>query len=424
MKLETHVVRFGWNNKNVLAWPFLFSLFSLLNLNTGARAEEVITSSLSSPTQTISQQSEPSEFQVFAPVPFSSQDQPFQWGPVVARPHVSYQYLHGSGIQSTPTNQYTTDIHEVSPGITIDLGTHWALDYTPTLRYYSDNHFKDEFNNAVSLTGNNAYQDWVFGLSQSYESSSSPLVETATQTDREIFLTALSASYAINEKMSLDMDLYQNLLFAANFQSFRDWSTMDWFNYQFWPRFNVGIGAGLGYVNVDAGPDQTYEHLSGRINWRATDKLSFQVNAGFEERQFLGGGAGSLFNPTFGAAIQYQPFEANRISLNANRSVSSSYFQDQVTENTSVSCNLNQRLLGKFYLDLSAGYGVTKYVGSTTSTTVDREDDSPNFSARLSRSILKRGTVSVFYTYSKTSSTAPGYSFNSNQVGFSVRYSY
>jgi len=49
-------------------------------------------------------------------------------------------------------------------------------------------------------------------------------------------------------------------------------------NYQFWPRLTAGVGAGFGYVNVDTGSDQTYEQLLARVNWRPTDKLSFQIN--------------------------------------------------------------------------------------------------------------------------------------------------
>jgi hypothetical protein len=274
------------------------------------------------------------------------------------------------------------------------------------------------------LTGATDYEDWTFGFSQSYASSDSPNIQTGVQTSQEIDATALTASYAFNSKMSLDMGLYQNLQFAEDFQNSRDWSTMEWLNYQFWPRFNAGIGAGAGYVNVDVGPDQTYEQAAGRINWRATDKLSFQVNAGFEDRQFLSSGSDALISPTFGAAIQYQPFEVTKISLNANRAVTPSYFQDQDSENTSVSCDLNQRLLGKYYLDLNAGYNMTEYVSSAAAGSANPDNDYYTFNARLSRSILKRGTLAIFYQYSGNSSTEPGFTYSGSQVGIEIGYKY
>ena len=170
--------------------------------------------------------------------------------------------------------------------------------------------------------------------------------------------------------------------------------------------------------------DQTYEQLQGRVNWRATDKISFSINAGFEERQFQTGGQGALFNPLFGAAIQYQPFSQTRISLNANRTVQPSYFQDQVQENTSVTADLNQRLLQKFYLDLSVGYTSVDYEGTTGLVGGDRTDNYYFLNARLSHKFLKRGTIAIFYQHTENSSSQPGFGYSSNQVGLEVGYSY
>ena len=427
MKSKKRIARSARKNKSIRIWPG--TLFGLLILSRMAETQQVIMPQpqFSGAVEPVWQQSETNEFEVFNPegtTSLSRQDQPFRWGPVTARPHVLYRFLYANGIQSSPGNQQNTVIQEISPGIVFDIGTHWALDYTPTLRFYSNHRFQDEFNNSVTLAGRTAYDDWLFGFSQSYASSDAPEVQTGTQTSQEIYSTALTASYAFNSTVSLDMGLYQNFQFTGNLQNSRDWSTMEWLNYQFWPRFNAGIGAGVGYVNVDVGPDQTYAQSAARINWRATDKISFQINAGFEDRQFLNSGTGDLLSPTFGASIQYQPFDATKISLNANRFVAPSYFQDQVTENTSVNCDLSQRLLGKYYLDLNAGYNMTKYVASASAVTANRDDDYYTFSARLSHSFLKRGTVALIYQYSRNSSTTPGFTYSSSQVGIEIGYRY
>src|ERR1700722_3122015 len=180
------------------------------------------------------------------------------------------------------------------------------------------------------------------------------------------------------------------------------------------PRLNAGIGAGAGYANVNTGPDQTDEQLQGRVNWRTTDKISFEVNAGFEDIQFLASGMSDLLNPTFGAAIQYQPFKDTQISLNASETTSANSLSFQgfvintnhisvveitqggATENTSISCNLNQHLLEKLSLNLGVGYTKTKYTDSISasvgSISQNRVDDYSFFSASLSRPFLKRGT--------------------------------
>jgi Putative beta-barrel porin 2 len=367
-------------------------------------------------------------------------DEPFHWGLLTLRPHVFYSLTYGDGLESSPSNHQSTAINEISPGMLINIGRHWTLDYTPTLKYYSNRHFQDSLDQSVVLTGGTSYGDWTFGISQSYASTSDPQVETATQTPTETYSTALNASWQFGDQMSVDFNLQQDFQFTSQpvglggtnsqFNSFqnleentREWSTLEWLNYQFAPRLDAGIGAGVGYVSVETGPDQTYEQLRGRVNWRATDKISFEVNAGFEDRQFQTGGEGDLFNPLFGAAIQYQPFEQTRISLDASRSVVPSYFQDQVQENTSVSADLNQRLLQKFYFDLSVGYTSVDYEG-TTGLGGSRTDNYYFLNARLSHPFLKRGTLAIFYQHTENSSSQRGFGYSSNQVGLEVGYSY
>jgi hypothetical protein len=361
-------------------------------------------------------------------------DEPFHWGLLTLRPHVFYSLIYADGLETSPSNHQSTAINEISPGMLVNIGRHWSLDYTPTLTYYSNRHFQDSLDQSVLLTGGTSYGDWNFGLSQSYASTTDPLVETAAQTPTETYNTALTALWKFGDRMSVNFGLQQNFQFTSSspglggsanqaLDNSRDWSTLEWLNYQFAPRFDAGVGAGVGYVGEDAGPDETYEQLQGRVNWRVTDKISIQANAGFEEMQFQTGGAGGLFNPVFGAAIQYQPFEQTRISLNASRTVEPSYFQDQVQETTSVSAGLNQRLLQKFYFDLDVGYSSDDYAG-TTGLGETRTDNYYYLNARLSHQFLKRGTLAIFYQHTENSSSQPGFGYSSNQVGLEVGYSY
>jgi predicted porin len=298
------------------------------------------------------------------------------------------------------------------------------LDYTPTWTFYSNKQFRDTLDHSVVLNGGTAYGDWVLGLSQSYVSSDQPLIETGGQTAQETYSTAITASYRFGRAMSVDLAVNQNFTFTENFTNSREWSTMDWLNYQLWPRFDIGIGVGGGYVDVSPGTDMTYEQYQGRVNWRATDKISFQVHGGLEDRQFLDAGTGDLINPLYGATVQYQPFEATTLSLSANRAVSTSPFQNEVTENTDLSGSLNQRLLERFNLSLGAGYHTRKYIVSAAGFPAGRKDEYYSFNARLSTTFLKRGTIAATYQFSNNSSSVAGYGYSSNQFGFEVGYRY
>jgi len=380
---------------------------------------------------------------------FASQEtaptMPLQLGPVIMHPHLDYQLLYGSGIESSPGQRQNSVIQQFSPGVLFNLGDHWTLDYTPTLYFYSSSNLRNNVNESAQLGWGTAYNDWFFSGSQSYGSSSSPNAETAAQTDQEIYSTMFNASYQFNDKMSLDMGFNQifnyvgsggsstNLL--QNLTNSRGWSTMDWLNYEFWSRFNAGLGFGFGYNQQDGSPDSIYEQYQARVNWRATDKISFQLGGGLQDQQYLGGGASALLTPILNAIIQYQPFEQTKLSVSAGRAVNPSLFQNQVTENTQIMGDLNQRLLGRLYLDLSGGYSTTKYLSSAGSSSAassaGRKDDYYIFNARLNYIVLKRATVSIFYGYSDNAShqsgfatSGSGFAYTSRQVGFEIGYRY
>lgn len=404
--------------------PIFVGVLSGLLLNRHVQAQSVLPSAPAPDTTPVALLSaESDEMDVFAPAT-QTESEPFRWGPVTLRPHPFYEFLYGSGILVNPGQSVDTTIQQISPGFLINVGSHLTLDYTPTLTLYSNNNFKNTFENAAGLTWGGAYNDWVFGASQSYAASSAPTVQTGTQTSQENYLTTVSASYNFNSKMSVDLGANQNFNFADQFDSYREWSTLDWLNYQFWPRLSVAAGIGLGYDDVQASPDMLFEQYQARIQWRATDKVSFQLHGGVEDRQFLSGGQSDLISPVFDGTIQYQPFEVTKLSLTAQRSVAPSYFQNQTTENTSFSGDLNQRLLENFYLDLTGGYEITKYTAAATGIAVNREDDYYFLNVKLSCTFLKRGNVAVFYQLGDNSSTLAGYGFNTHEIGFQISYRY
>jgi hypothetical protein len=351
------------------------------------------------------------------------------WGPVGIRPHAFYRLLYGDGIANADSNHVATAVQEVSPGILLSLGDHWTLDYTPTWRFYSSADFQDTLDHNVRLTGGAAYENWNFGLSQGYSLSSAPLVETGTQTETEDFSTGLNATYRFNSQMWMDLTLNQNIVSAQNFSTnaqnfndYKEWSTVDWLNHQFWPGLNGGLGVSLGYVDGQSTNDMAYERLELRSQWRMTDKFSLHAEGGFEVRQFLQPGGDTIINPIAGAGIQYEPFEQTRISLTADRVVTTSYFEGQATETGNIRGNLNQRLLGFLFLDLGGGFSKVRYVSS--SATANRTDDYVTFNARLSTDFLKRGHAAVFYQFADNSSSESRVSFSSNQVGLELGFHY
>jgi hypothetical protein len=133
-----------------------------------------------------------------------------------------------------------------------------------------------------------------------------------------------------------------------------------------------------------------------------------------------------LISPIFSFSAQYSPFEVTTLSLSASHTVSPSFFSDQVSESTSISAGLHQRLLGKLSLDLSGGYATSTYSASSTapSNANISNYDTTTFGARLSIPVLKRGTAAVFYSMNYNSSAAATYNYTTTQVGLELSYRY
>jgi hypothetical protein len=350
--------------------------------------------------------------------------QPFLVGPIVLHPHVSYQFLYGNGVQSGPGMPHSVITQNVSPGLTAALGKNWALDYTATWSFYSNPAFQNSFNQAATLQGGFRYGDWVFGLGQTYSRTDSPLIQTGQQTEQETFSTGLGASYHFNSVLSVDLGASQNFTYYDKFTNTRSWSTMDWLNYQFWPRLDASIGVGGGYDNVSVGPSDTYEQYQARVGWRATDKIGFQVHGGLEDLQYLNSTIGDLITPIYGADVAYKPFEFTALSFDASRGISPSPFAGQDTETTALTSSLNQRLLKRLYLNVGGGYNWAAYMATSTALAVNRRDQGYSIGANLSWTFLERGTAALTYQHSGNSSTAPGFSYTSEQYGFSLGYRY
>lgn len=349
---------------------------------------------------------------------------PYKWGPVTLYPHLLYRFLYGDGIEVSQGVRASTYENDVSPGLLFDLGKLWTLDYTPTWTLYSNHQFTDTLDQAVNLNGGTTYGDWILQFSQSYDYINQPLIETGGQTTQQTFSTAFTASYHFGSRMQLDSTPSQTLQFTKDFSDSREWSDDEKLHYLFSKHLDAFVALGLGYVEESGSSDMNYITPSMGIACHPSDKISAEIDAGFEDRQFLGSGASDLVTPVFDASINYQPVTTTKFAVNGTREVDVSPFQDQVTKTTNLSADLNQRLLQHFYLDASLGQEWVDYVSSVSNASPERDDKIYTAKVNLSTTFFSRGTVSVFYEDSHDSSTTSGFSFTSHQVGFEIGYRY
>ncbi|OGV54766.1 MAG: hypothetical protein A2X49_08160 [Lentisphaerae bacterium GWF2_52_8] len=377
----------------------------------------------------------PEDFITVAPFPLPA-TQALTWGPVNIYPKLFYGLYHGNGIQTAPGQQVKTASHVISPGIFLSLGDHWTLDYAPTKTVYVSEKVRDTFDHSVRLSGGTRYENWIFKIEQTYNSSSSPLRETASQTQRELYATVFRLYNPFSKDMAWESEVHQNFQFLEQSpdvtaapqplqKNSREWSTLNWVNYQLWPGANVAIGPGIGHISVDPeGVDMTYERLLARMRWKLTDRVYVVVQGGGENWQFANSPVSDQLNPTYMTMLQYAPVETTWLGLVYEHVMSPSYFEGLVTETSTARVFLQQRLLQKLKVIVGAQYGEIEYKASQANA-ITGTDNFYSVETRLVTPFIGRGTISAMWQFGRNSSTRPGgFGVESSQIGMEVQYQF
>jgi hypothetical protein len=351
---------------------------------------------------------------------------PFQWGSWDLRPHLSYGFTYGDGIQATPGHPMNTVIQDVAPGIFADLGTHWTVDYTPTWTFYSSHAFHNSLDHAANLAGATEYQGWVFQLTQSYATSHAPLVETGTQTGQQTDSTSLDAKHRLGSELSFEEIATETYESASGlFPSVNDWSSQEQLKYSPTPQFDASLGLVVGYTDVSGGTLMLYLRPQVTFEWRPSKKLTWDAHGGIENRRFLYRTMSALNSPVVGSSVRYQPFENTTLTGGVDRDQAYSFLEEQVNLTTSWSASAEQRL----FQHLLAGGQVElqkNTVGASLFATGPAQTNKvESYSVRLGTvSLLRRARVTVSYEGTRNTSNLPGLDFTSHQVRFEVGYRY
>jgi hypothetical protein len=370
-----------------------------------------------------------------------------QWGALHLHAHAGYQFLYGSGIHSQPGKSTDTFTHTLTPGLSLTVGPHVSLGYSAAIRFYSERDFHNTVDHSATLSAGAAYGDWTFGVSQSFSISDEPLVQTSSQTQQKDYSAGLTASYEANDKLTLTTTAGAALLYVGGnntsivrtndsgepvpppqsqlpLSDSQSYSAGETLLYDFDEKLSGGFGVTVDYSEQSGGFKSVDEQYQGHVNWHPGAKLSALLSGGFEHQQFLNSNAQDAWNPIFSAMVGYQLFKPTSLSLSANRSVSSSLFQNQIMESTALGIGLQQRFLGKLELALGFGYTISDYKVTTANLATARSDSGTSFSAALSFPFLTRCGFAAFYEFSQNTSSQGGFGYSSDQVGMTLSWAY
>lgn len=347
----------------------------------------------------------------------------FRTGQITVRPSLRYLYLYGDGMLSRPGIEENSSIHALSPAVAVGVGEVWTFSYAPIWTLYSNDAFNDTLNHRAVLRGQTSYQAWRFGASQGYSRNRSPLAETGGQTRVERFLTQLEAAYELNSRTRLRAQIEQNLRDAETASHLREWSASLWAYRQTGPAMTVGAGITGGYLDIEDQSNMSYGRLQGQLALDVSEKVSWTIHAGYERRSFLYNDAESMDKPLLGTSLIYRPVPTTMLSLDYDRSVGNSVFQNRVNESDTFGVRLNQRLLARFNLSASYTRREMDFVVNEF-TPVPRDDRVDTLTVSLGTPLMRRLTGSVLYRYTKNDTNRPEFAYESDQYGVELRYGF
>ena len=345
---------------------------------------------------------------------------------VALRPSFAASYLYATGIQAQPGEGLSSAIKMLAGGVVIETGEHWTFGYTGTRTAYSNPAFKTTYDHLASLSGKASYDVWTVRAYQSYLTSSRPLIETGRQTPQKEHLTVLTAARSLGSDFLAELQFKQQLIFPGGFAGTREWPLRSWVYYQIAPGIKAGAGLTLGYVKVSPGPDMSYRRPQLRLEWGPSNTILFTLSAGRETRMFYSPSNPRLHRPVISSAVQLRPFRTTTFSFVYDRGVTTSNFSGEISEINQRGFQLQQRLLGHFFLKTGLERQRVSYLtGSRAmSTSQMRTDSRKILSAEIGTNLRQRGTLSTVYQWSKNRSNFDGYSYKSTQYGIEAGYRY
>lgn len=368
-------------------------------------------------------------------------DAMMRWGAVHVHPRASYQFLYATGVHTVPGGSKDTFTHTLAPGVTVNLGPHVTADYSPSIRFFSEKGFHNTVDHAFDIHAGYIIGDWTVGASETFTVTDEPMVETSSQTEQKNFDSGLYASYHPTENFTLTTSVGLNLLYTSggatnvfvggtngtpsNLADSQGYNASESLDYKFNEHLTAGALFSLGYSEQSGGFRSIEEQYQGHLNWHPASKFTASISGGVEQRNFLNSKASAVWNPIYSANLGYQLFEQTGLSIYANRSINSSIFDHQISQNTSVGVGVQQRLLGKLHVNLGFGYNKVDYQSTATSNlSTSRSDESTSYTAGVSLPFLKHCSFSTFYQYSQNTSSQNGFSYDSSQVGASLFWAF
>src|SRR6185295_13823627 len=220
-------------------------------------------------------------------------------------------------------------------------------------------------NNAVDHDAQGRIQfhpgNWTLQLYQGFQRYSGAVADVGDRVSRSIYTTEGSVRYEISPKTSVELRGRQAIIdydegSNTPVPGYNQWDAGLYADYAVTPKFRIGPGLNLGWVDVPSSANQTYQQGLVRASYSVTEKVDLNASAGIEIREFQGD-QDNHTTPIFSMGLAYRPLENTFLTVDAfRRDETSVALLNQNFTLTGFSAAIRQNIAVLYTASVVAGY--------------------------------------------------------------------
>jgi Putative beta-barrel porin 2 len=327
----------------------------------------------------------------------------------------------------TQSNRQSDTVFTIDGGAAFELGdyrnqldNYLITNYLVTGSFFSRHSNENNADQDFSLQGKYRFSSFTLDSNIYYEYLNGPdrLIGNGLFISHQTIDGRMRLTYNLTPKTQLYGEFEQMTELYKNFLDSFEYTGRFGIDYQITGKILVGVQGVIGTLEQQGGLSSTYLQARLHAGYQLTEKLAFDATVGAEYREYSNGGQPAL-DPVFTLGLIYRPFFDTTFSLTAYRTeFASPLFQGEDFIGTGVSLTISQKFVDRFKASVASGYERDSYTSTTANTpTTNREDDYLFFRPSLSYNFRSWLTGTVYYQYSRDSSSQSGSSFYDNRVG-------
>jgi hypothetical protein len=299
-----------------------------------------------------------------------------------------------------------------APRMATDTRSYLFGHYIPSAQWFLDHTSENSVDHDLLIRGQKEFSRVrVTGVTRAQYLSDAD-IDVGARTNRMIVDSSIAATYEWSPKLSSEIGFSYGLREYEGGIDSQEWRLpvyLDWTNLS---KTRIGLGMVAGYLENDAGLEQTFEQALVRARWDSLVKLVWSGEAGVEWRQTSGAPTDDGANLVFQTGLEYLATESLELQIIAARRISSSAsLSDETIESTKIEASVRQRVLDRVYIGLRTGYTHNEYSGNDD---FRRVDDYWYLAPGVAYLVTPQASVELGHTFSQNDSSAPGLSFDRN----------